>query len=70
MGCELASGCTRRSASARVDPWLAGLLKRKPPKLAAVALVNKMARIAWKLLTGGEDYNPTYACPAKAAAGL
>jgi transposase len=31
-------------------------LKRKPPKLAAVALANKMARIAWKLMTSGESY--------------
>src|SRR5437899_6659903 len=27
--------------------WLLALLKRKPPKLAAVALANKVARIAW-----------------------
>ena len=40
----------------RVSPWLAGLLKRKSPKLAAVALANKMARIAWKLMLTGETY--------------
>jgi transposase len=39
-------------------PWLADLLKRKPPKLAAVALANKMARVAWKLMVSGERYNP------------
>jgi transposase len=39
-------------------PWLVELLKRKPPKLAAVALANKMARIAWKLMVSGERYNP------------
>jgi transposase len=39
-------------------PWLAELLKRKPPKLAAVALANKMARVAWKLMVSGERYNP------------
>jgi transposase len=37
--------------------WLLALLKRKPPKLAAVALANKMARIAWKLMTTGESYD-------------
>ncbi|SFK23030.1 hypothetical protein SAMN05216525_16620 [Bradyrhizobium sp. Gha] len=30
---------------------------RKTRKLAAVALANKMARIAWKLMTTGESYN-------------
>src|SRR3954470_700742 len=40
----------------RASPWLAALLKRKSPKLAAVALANKMARIAWKLRVTGENY--------------
>ena len=39
-----------------VSPWLAELLKRKPPKLAAVALANKIARIAWKMMVTGEKY--------------
>lgn len=37
-------------------PWLAELLKRKSPKLVAVALANKIARIAWKLMVSGETY--------------
>ena len=41
-----------KSASA----WLLQLLERKPRKLAAVALANKMARIVWALLVKGEDY--------------
>ena len=52
-------------------PWLAGLLKRKPPKLAAIALANKTARVAWKLLSSGEVYNPAHShtpAPALAAA--
>jgi transposase len=39
------------------SPWLAELLKRKPKKLAAVALANKTARIAWKLMVSGERYD-------------
>ena len=37
-------------------PWIEQLLKRKPPKLVAVALANKMARIAWKLMVTGQSY--------------
>jgi transposase len=40
--------------------WLIELVKRKPPKLAAVALANKMARVAWKLMVSGERYNPAH----------
>jgi transposase len=40
------------------SPWLVALIKRKPPKLVAVALANKTARIAWKLMVSGERYNP------------
>jgi transposase len=42
--------------SGKASPWLAALLKRKPPKLVAVALANKMARIAWKLMVTGQSY--------------
>ena len=38
--------------------WLADLVRRKEPKLAAVALANKTARIAWKLMVSGERYDP------------
>jgi transposase len=34
---------------------------RKPEKLAAVALANKTARIAWKLMVSGERYRSNYA---------
>jgi transposase len=40
----------------RASPWLADLLKRKSPKLAAVALANKTARVAWKLMVSGSTY--------------
>jgi transposase len=44
--------------NARNDPWLAKLLGSKPRKLAAVALANKMARIAWAVMTRQEDFRP------------
>jgi transposase len=45
------------------------MLKRKPPKLVAVALANKIARIPWKMMMTGEVYRastspPPHACAA------
>ena len=40
------------------SPWLLRLLQKKPAKLVAVALANKLARIAWKMMLTGEDYDP------------
>jgi transposase len=51
----------RRGTGRCASPWLLALLKRKPPKLAAVALANKIARIAWKLMTTGEAYDARHA---------
>ncbi len=45
-------------------PWLTQLLARKPFRVVAVALANKMARIAWALLAKGG----TYRAPALAVA--
>ena len=52
--------CPRQGTAGHPSPWLVELLKRKPPKLAAVALANKMARIAWKLMVSGQHYNPAH----------
>ncbi|WP_119681944.1 IS110 family RNA-guided transposase [Indioceanicola profundi] len=46
--------------NAERQPWLARLLGRKPAKVAAVALANKMARVAWAVTTRKE----VYAAPA------
>ena len=37
-------------------PWLVKLLERRTPKIAAVAMANKTARIAWVLMTRGGEY--------------
>ena len=52
--------------SGKASPWLAGLLKRKSSKLAAIALANKTARIAWKMMITGETYK-AIAVPAALA---
>ena len=48
----------------KASPWLLELLKRKSPKLAAVALANKTARIAWKMMVTGEAYSAKSAVAA------
>ena len=45
-------------------PWVTRLLERKPFRVVAVAVANKMARVAWALLTRGGRYR----APALAAA--
>ena len=40
-------------------PWLTALLARRPAKVAAIALANKLARMAWAMMAKGERYrNP------------
>lgn len=37
-------------------PWLVSLLARRSPRIAAVALANKMARMIWAMMMTGERY--------------
>jgi transposase len=46
------------SKQARTDPWLARLLAEKSRKLAAVAVANKLARIAFAMISSGQPYRP------------
>jgi transposase len=58
----------RKGRGRNASPWLLDLLKRKPPKLVAVALANKIARIAWKLMVSGESYRGSTVIPTTAHA--
>jgi transposase len=48
--------------------WVRGLLERRPVRLVTVALANKMARIAWALMTRNEVYRATGRAAAASAA--
>lgn len=51
-----ATAVIRAAKPGRVTPWLLALLARKPKKLAAIALANKMARTLWAMMISGEVY--------------
>lgn len=55
-----------RRGRGAASPWLVDLLKRKRPKLAAVALANKIVRIASKLMVSGDIYRAKPVPPALA----
>ena len=54
-----ATAVIRHARPGMTSPWLLSLLARKPRKLAAVALANKIARVAWAMMSNGESYRPT-----------
>jgi transposase len=54
--------------SSAAGAWLRGVLERRPVRLATVALANKMARIAWAVMTRGEVYQAKGRSLAAAAA--
>jgi transposase len=45
-------------------PWLTALLARRPSKVAAIALANKIARMVWVLMARGERYKEPIALAA------
>jgi transposase len=63
-----ATSVVKQAKRGRASRWLIALLKRKPAKLAAIALANKTARIAWKLMTTGQSYDSARIDAAMASA--
>ena len=45
-------------------PWLTALLVRRPTKVAAIAIANKIARMAWVMMAKGERYKEPVALAA------
>ncbi len=48
-----------KPGSKTASPWLLTLLERRPRKVVAVALANKMARTLWAMMTNGTAYRRT-----------
>ena len=53
-----ATAVVRQAMKGKGSPWVIKLLKKDAPKLAAVALANRVARIAWKMMITGQAYDP------------
>jgi transposase len=49
---------------AKHRPWLTALLARRPTKIAAIALANKIARMVWAMMARGERYKEPVALAA------
>ena len=45
----------------RLSRWAIGIATRRHPNVAAVALANKTARMAWAMLRNETDYDPDFA---------
>ena len=45
----------------RLGRWVTGIVQRRHPNVAAVALANKTARMAWAMLRNETDYDPDFA---------
>jgi transposase len=56
-----ATGTVRyaRAKGSALATWITKLVERKPGRLATVALANKIAPIAWAVMTRGEDCRPS-----------
>jgi transposase len=58
---------TAKNKVDNTDGWLANLLNRRHPNIAAVALANKDVRTMWAILAHGREFRPDYATARMAA---
>ena len=49
---------TAKGKEDRLSQWVMSLVARSHPNVAAVAMANKTARIAWAMIRNGTDYQP------------
>jgi transposase len=54
----------RRAMQSTRRTWIVRLLERRKPKVVAIALANKNARIAWAMMTSGDRYREPMAIAA------
>jgi transposase len=57
-------------AERELDPWLKGLLSRRPKNVVIVALANKMARTIWALLAHGREFDRRWSRASMPAAAV
>jgi transposase len=60
----LAVICYAKLHGTKHRPWLAALLVRRPTKVAAIALANKIVRMTWAMMTRCERYKEPAALAA------
>jgi transposase len=68
LGATAVLKAIRKPGHRWASEWLVKLTARKPFRVAAVALANKMARIIWAMMTSGEAYRQPAPQPSAAAA--
>ena len=56
MGPGITAVLRHARADGARNPWVAGLMERKPARLVSVALANKTSRVAWAAPARGQTY--------------